>query len=104
MSPLSVTSAYSGRYFWTARAVKPGHVEKTLLLIAFGSFFFKGLNAAWCGHLMSAVFYVMENAWYAMCLVLLVYVFCYVALHSCKVNIHNRVCGSLPPLHNSLLL
>ena len=43
---LSVASAESGRYFWTARAVKPGHVENCLLLIAFSSVCFGRLNAA----------------------------------------------------------
>ena len=45
--PFSVDYAESGRYFWTARAVKPVHVEKHLLLIAFRSVCFGGLNAAW---------------------------------------------------------
>ena len=45
--PFSVDYAESGRYFWTARAVKPVHVEKHLLLISFRSVCFGGLNAAW---------------------------------------------------------
>ena len=59
MSPLSVAGAESWRYFWTARTVKPGHVENCLLLISFSSFCLGGLNAAWWRYLMSAAFDVM---------------------------------------------
>ena len=75
----SVAGAESGRYFWTARAVKPGHVENCLLLIAFGSVCFGGLNAAWWSYLMSAAFYVMEYALYDRYLVWSVSVFVDVA-------------------------
>ena len=50
---------------------------------------------------MSALFDVTENALYAMCLVLILYVLCDVASNACRFNIHNRVCGSLPPFHTS---
>ena len=53
---------------------------------------------------MSASFDVMENALYAMFLVLLISVFVGVKLHSCNVSIHNLVCGSLPPFYTSFLL
>ena len=52
---------------------------------------------------MSATFDVMGNALYRMCLVLLVSILGYVVLHSCNGNIHNCICGSLPPFHISLL-
>ena len=73
MWPLSVAGAESGRYFWTDRAVKPGHVENCLVLISFSSVCFGGMNASWCRYFMSAAFDVTENALYAMFLVLLVY-------------------------------
>ena len=37
--PLSVAGTESGRYFWTARSMNPGHVENCLLLIAFSTVF-----------------------------------------------------------------
>ena len=104
MWPLSVFGAESERYFWPARAVKPGHVENCLLLIAFTSVCFGGLNTALWRYFMSAAFDVMAYALYAMCPVFLFYVLGDVALQSCNGNTHNRVCGSLPYLHTILLL
>ena len=84
--------------------MKPGHVEFFLLLIAFSSVFFVGINADWWSYLVIAAFDVMSNVLYAMCLVLIFYVLGDVALQSCNGNTHNRVCGSLPHLHTILLL
>ena len=53
MMPLSVASTYSRRYFCTACAVNPGHVENYLLFIAFSSVCLGGLNAAWWRYFMS---------------------------------------------------
>ena len=69
MCPLSVAGAESGRYFWTARDVNPGHVEKRLLFIAFRSVCLGGLNAAWWGYLIISALDFMAYAFYAMCLV-----------------------------------
>ena len=69
MCPLSVAGAKSGRYFWTACAVNPGHVEYCSLLIAFRSICLCGINAAWRRYLISAALDVMEYVLYAMCLV-----------------------------------
>ena len=69
MFPLSIAGAYSGRYFWTAHAVNPGHADNCLLLIAFTSVCLYGINAACCRYLMSADLDVMEYALYDMCLV-----------------------------------
>ena len=102
--PFYVAGAASGRYFWTACAVKPFHVENCLLLMDFSRVCFGGLNAAWSRYLISAAFYVMEYVLHAMCLVFLVFVFGVVVLQSCNGNIHDLVCGSLPPFHMSLLL
>ena len=53
---------------------------------------------------MSADFHVMLNAVYAMYLVLLVSILGDVVLQSCNGNIHNLVCGYLPPFHTIFLL
>ena len=72
MWPLSVAGAESGRCFCIERAVNPGHVEKSLLLIDFSSVSFGGQNVTWWRYLMSMFFNFIENALYAMCLVFLV--------------------------------
>ena len=104
MWPLSVAGAELGIYFWTAHAVKLGHVENCLLFIAFIIVCLGGINSAWYGYLMGAALYVTVYALYDMCLVLLVSIFVHVDFHSCNGNIHNIVCGFLPPFHTSFLL
>ena len=99
MCSLSVDGAESGRYFWTARAVNPGHVEKTLLFLSLSSVSLGVLNAAWWRYLISAPLDVVPYALYAMCLVWTICVSGDVLLFSCSGNIHNIVCGSRPPFH-----
>ena len=86
-----VACAESGRYFWTARAVKPGHVENSLLLIAFSSVCFGGMHVAWWRYLMITAFNFMSNFLDAMCLVFLVSFLGDVLLQSCNGNTHNFV-------------
>ena len=74
------------------------------MLIAFSSVCLGGINSDWWTYLVSAAFNVMAYALYDMCLVLLVSIFVHVDFHSCNGNIHNIVCGSLPPFHTSFLL
>ena len=69
MCTLSVAGTESRRYFLTAHAVKPGHVEFFLLLIAFRSVCLGVINSAWWRYLMSAAFDVMAYALYDMCMV-----------------------------------
>ena len=48
MWPLSVAGEDSGRYFFTAFTVSPGHVTNWLLCTDFRRFALGGLNAVWC--------------------------------------------------------
>ena len=100
MCPLSVSGAESGRYFWTARSVNPGHVEKQLLM-DFSRVCFGGLNAAWWRYLLIMAFDFMAYALHVRCLLLIVSVLGVVALQSCNGNIHNLVCSSIPHFHTS---
>ena len=81
-----------------------GPVENCLLLIAFSSVCFGGMNVAWWRYLLSVALDIMEDSFFYICLVLLVSDLGDVVLHSCNGNIHNPLCGSLPTLHTSLLL
>ena len=101
---LSVDGADSGKYFWTARAVNPDHVENCSLLIYFSSVCLCALNDYYWRYFMSAVLDVIEYALYAICLVWTGCVSRDVLFDSCSGNIHNLVCGSGPLFRTSLLL
>ena len=88
----------------TDHTVNLGHDENYLLLISFSSVCLGRLNAAWRRYLMSAVLDVMAYALYVMCLVWIVCVSGDFLLYECSGNIHNLVCGFIPPLHTSFLL
>ena len=62
--PLSVGGNDSGRYFWTALTVRPGHVTNWLLCSALRRVALGGLNAAWCRYWMRLALDVMA---YALC-------------------------------------
>ena len=53
MWPFSVYGDVSGKYFRTALAVRPGHVDSCLFLITLSKVAFVGLKRAWCRYLMS---------------------------------------------------
>ena len=61
--PLSVAGHEFGRYFSAASAVRPGHVDSWLFLIAFNRVDFGGQKRHWCRYLMSSSF---EDIWYAL--------------------------------------
>ena len=54
MCPLSVAGHESGRYVWTASAVRPGHVANWLFFIALRSVYLGGENRHWWRYLMSS--------------------------------------------------
>ena len=101
MWTLSVAGADSGRYFWTARDVNPVHVDNCLLSMALRRVHFGGLNATWWRHLINADFEVMVYAFLDWFVVFLASVVGIVVLEDFNCKIHNRVYGSLPPLHTS---
>ena len=84
--------------------MKPGYVENCLLLIAFSSVCFGGLNVASWRYFMSAALNAMANVLYSMCILFIVSILGDVALQSCNSNIHNCVCVSLSPFNTSFLL
>ena len=84
MWPLYVAREESGRYFCTARAVNPGHVENCLLLMDFSRVCFGALNAAWWSYLISTDFDVTAYALHDRCLVSLVSILDVVAFQSCN--------------------
>ena len=63
MCPLSVAVHESGRYFWTASAVRFGHVDNWLFFIAVRSVDLGGQNKQWWRYLMS---YTLDVIWYAL--------------------------------------
>ena len=90
--------------FLTDHTVNLGHVENCLLLISFSSVCLGRLNPAWWSYLMSSILDVMSYVLYVMCLVWIVCVSGDFLLYECSGNIHNLVCGFIPPLHTSFLL
>ena len=46
-----------GRNFWTASAVRPGHVAKKFLSMAWVQVEMTGLKHVWCRKLISSVFF-----------------------------------------------
>ena len=99
MCPLSVAGHESGRYFWTASAVRPGHVANWLFFIALRSVDLGGQNRHWWRYLMSSSLGVI---WYALLSVGLyvLWVLCWVIFPTfLSGRTHNTVKHSHVPVH-----
>ena len=104
MCPLSVSGHESGRYFWTASTVRPGHVANWLFFIALRSVDLGGQNRNWCRYLMSSS---LDVIWYALLAVWLsvLWVLGWVFPPTClSGSTHNPVNDSLVPFHTTFHL
>ena len=99
MCPLSVADQESTRYFWTAYALRPGHVANWLFFIALRIVNLGGQNRHWWRYLMSSsldvILYELLDVWLSVFWVLL-----WVIFTSClRGSTHNPVKHSLVPVH-----
>ena len=104
MCPLSVSGYDSGRYFWTASAVRPGHVANWLFFIALRSVDLGGQNRHWWRYLMRSsldvICYALLAVWLSVVLVL-----GWVIFPTClRGSTHNPVNHSLLPVHTNFPL
>ena len=115
MCPLSVTGLESGRYFWTAFAVNPGHVVSWLFFIACRRVLLGGQYRHWCKYLISASLLIILCTLLHECRRLNVSsVLFHISLSSkgwrcgevllCKGKTQRPVMGSLVPVQMILLL
>ena len=104
MCPISVAGHETGRYFWTASAVRPGHVANWLFFIALRSFYLGGQNRHWWRYLMSSSLDIIWYSLLAMWLYVLL-VLGWVIFPTCLIgSTHNPVKHSLVPVHTTFPL